>query len=165
MPVLLLVLFLSTGGLWFVIGLFVFPREMPPLWRAIGTVFYAGAMTAFFGVWISRARRRAGGATQLADVQRGLKRGEVPEDADLGRWSATVDDQHRQLRRSLWSGPVIFGVMIVLAIWLALSSTPWWWFGVAYFAGFLLMSVITTSRALAKAEAVREELRRRANGL
>ena len=55
--------------------------------------------------------------------------------------------------------------MIVLAIWLALTSTPWWWFGVAFFVGFLLFSVITTPRALAKAEVVREELRRRANGL
>lgn len=164
-PVVLLVLFLFTGGMWFVIGLVVFPREMPPLWRAIGTVFYAGAMTAVFGVWISRARRRAGGATQLTGVQRGLKRGEVPDDADLGRWSATVEEHHRQLRRSLWFGPVVFGVMIVLALVLALTSTPWWWFGVAFFVGFLLFSVITTPRALAKAEVVREELRRRANRL
>jgi Zn-dependent membrane protease YugP len=98
-------------------------------------------------------------------VQRGLKRGEVPEDADLATWSATVDEHRRQLRRSLWFGPVVFGAMVVLAIWLALTSTPWCWFGVAFFVGFLLFSVITTPRALAKAEVVREELRRRANGL
>lgn len=165
MPVLLPVLFLFAGGLWFVIGLLVSPRDMSLLGRAIGTVFYAGVMTAFFGVWISQARRRAGGATELTDVQRGLQRGEVPEDADLGRWSATVDEHHRQLRRSRWFGPVVFGVMVVLAIWLALTGTPWWWFGVAFFVGFLLFSVITTPRALAKAEVVREELRRRANGL
>ena len=165
MPVLLPVLFLFAGGLWFGIGLLVSPRDMSLLGRAIATVFYAGAMTAFFGVWISQARRRAGGATELTDVQRGLKRGEVPEDADLARWSATVDEHHRQLRRSLWFGPVVFGVMVVLAIWLALTSAPWWWFGVAFFVGFLLFSVITTPRALAKAEVVRDELRRRANGL
>ncbi|MDT0232119.1 hypothetical protein [Curtobacterium sp. BRB10] len=164
MPVLLPVLFLFGGGLWFLIGMFVSPRDMSLLGRAIGAVFYAGAMTAFFGVWISRARRRAGGTTQLTDVQRGLKRGEVPEDADPATWSATVDEHHRQLRRNLWFGPVVFGVMIVLALWLALTSTPWWWFGVAFFVGFLLFSVITTPRALAKAEVVREELRRRATG-
>jgi len=163
MPVLLPVLFLFAGGTWFVIGLLVSPRDMSLLGRVVATVFYAGVMTAFFGVWISRARRRAGGATQLTDVQRGLKRGEVPEDADLGRWSATVEEHHRQLRQSLWSGPVVFGVMIVLALCLALTSTPWWWFGVAIFVAFLLFSVITTPRALAKAEVVREELRRRAN--
>ncbi len=164
MPVLLPVLFLFAGGLWFLIGMFVSPRDMSLLGRAIGAVFYAGAMTAFFGVWISRARRRAGGTTQLTDVQRGLKRGEVPEDADPATWTATVDEHHRQLRRSLWFGPVVFGVMIVLALWLALTSTPWWWFGVAFFVGFLLFSVITTPRALAKAEVVREELSRRATG-
>lgn len=164
MPVLLPVLFLFAGGLWFLIGMFVSPRDMSLLGRAIGAVFYAGAMTAFFGVWISRARRRAGGVTQLTDVQRGLKRGEVPEDADPATWTATVDEHHRQLRRNLWFGPVVFGVMIVLALWLALTSTPWWWFGVAFFVGFLLFSVITTPRALAKAEVVREELRRRATG-
>lgn len=164
MPVLLPVLFLFAGGLWFLIGMFVSPRDMSLLGRAIGAVFYAGAMTTFFGVWISRARRRAGGTTQLTDVQRGLKRGEVPEDADPATWSATVDEHHRQLRRNLWFGPVVFGVMIVLAFWLALTSTPWWWFGVAFFVGFLLFSVITTPRALAKAEVVREELRRRATG-
>lgn len=164
MPVLLPVLFLFAGGLWFLIGMFVSPRDMSLLGRAIGAVFYAGAMTAFFGVWISRARRRAGGTTQLTDVQRGLKRGEVPEDADPATWTATVDEHHRQLRRNLWFGPVVFGVMIVLALWLALTSTPWWWFGVAFFVGFLLFSVITTPRALAKAEVVREELRRRATG-
>ncbi|XNN87313.1 hypothetical protein ACL00T_13230 [Curtobacterium flaccumfaciens] len=164
MPVLLPVLFLFAGGLWFLIGMFVSPRDMSLLGRAIGAVFYAGAMTAFFGVWISRARRRAGGTTQLTDVQRGLKRGEVPEDADPATWTATVDEHHRQLRRSLWFGPVVFGVMIVLALWLALTSTPWWWFGVAFFVGFLLFSVITTPRALAKAEVVREEASRRATG-
>ncbi|MBO9039767.1 hypothetical protein [Curtobacterium flaccumfaciens] len=164
MPVLLPVLFLFAGGLWFLIGMFVSPRDMSLLGRAIGAVFYAGAMTAFFDVWISRARRRAGGTTQLTDVQRGLKRGEVPEDADPATWTATVDEHHRQLRRNLWFGPVVFGVMIVLALWLALTSTPWWWFGVAFFVGFLLFSVITTPRALAKAEVVREELRRRATG-
>lgn len=164
MPVLLPVLFLFAGGLWFLIGMFVSPRDMSLLGRAIGAVFYAGAMTAFFGVWISRARRRAGGTTQLTDVQRGLKRGEVPEDADPATWTATVDEHHRQLRRNLWFGPVVFGVMIVLALWLALTSTPWWWFGVAFFVGFLLFSVITTPRALAKAEVVREELSRRATG-
>ncbi len=155
------ILFVVVGGAWLLIGLVTMPRDQPIAIRLIGTVWYGGVMAAVFGVWIARARRRAGGAAELHTVQQGLRRGEVPEGVDVSAWSATADVQRRQLRRNLWLGPLVFGLMIVLALWLALSQSPVWWFGVVFFVGFLTWSVVSTPRLLRSTERVREELRRR----
>lgn len=156
-----LLMFLLTGGLWYLLGLVTMP-EGSLVGRLVGTVFYAGVMTVFFAVWAARARRQAGGAHELHRIQQATRRGEVPPGADVGAWTAAVEAQYRLLRRNLWMGPLVFISMLLLTAWLAITQASYWWFGVAFFAAFSVATFVSTPRTLRKVTRMRSELSRRA---
>jgi hypothetical protein len=164
MPVLLPVLFVVLAALWLGIGYVVFPADQPLVVRLIGTLFYAGAMTVFFGMYIARARRRSGGSSELARMQRALKSSEVPADVPLEPWITTFEQWNREHRRNRWFGPVVFGTMTVLGVGLALSQNAIWWCGVVFFVGILVWTIISTRRALRTIPVVLDELRHRPAG-
>ncbi|KAA9089587.1 hypothetical protein [Microbacterium radiodurans] len=156
-------MFIVLGGVWFLGGLLAGPALLH--WgRLMGALVYASVMTAFFTFWIARARRRAGGTVELARIGRSVHTGQVPADVDVPAWVAAVEVQHRQLRRNLSMGPVVFGLMIVLSLWLAVAQSPYWLFGTAFFVAFLIYSAIDTPRNLRKVAVVRDELVRRRSG-
>lgn len=154
------VLFVLTGGAFFALQLLLSPEGSVLGW-GIGSLFYAAAMSASFGLLIARARRRAGGSEELERMRRAYRTGDVPLDADLPTWSAEAERQERLLRRNRWSGPLVFGLFTLLGIWLALTESPFWWAFVAFFIGLGVVGAATTPRGLRKIEGMREQLRRR----
>jgi hypothetical protein len=161
LPALLVVLFVVTGALWFGIGVVVMPGDQPVLVRLIGAVFYAGAMTAVFGFMIARARRLAGGVTDLAEMRAAFKTGSVPPNADPGRWVPTYEKWERQYRLNRWFGPVTFIAFTALTAWLALSEGPVWWLFAVFFVAAMIWSTVDSWRGFAKVTAMLGELRRR----
>lgn len=157
---LVAVLFVLTGGLFFVLQLLLSPEGSVLGW-GIASLFYAAGMSAVFGFVIARARHRAGGPEQLERMRRAYQTGDIPPDADLSTWSADAERQERLLRRNRWFGPLVFGLFTLLGIWLALTDSPFWWAMVALFVGFGVVGVATTPRSLRKVARVQEELRRR----
>jgi membrane protein implicated in regulation of membrane protease activity len=154
------VMFLLTGGMFFALQLLFSPEKSVLGW-GIASLFYAASMSAVFGLLIARARRRAGGPEQLERMRRAYRTGDVPLDADLPTWSAEAERQERLLLRNRWFGPLVFGLLALLGIWLALTESPFWWASVAFFAGFGVVGAATTPRGLRKVARVQEELRRR----
>jgi hypothetical protein len=162
MPVLLPVLFVVLGALWLGIGYVVFPADQPLVARLIGTLFYAGAMTVFFGVYIGRARRRSGGPSELVRMQRAMKSGVVPADVATEPWTAMFEQWHRQYRRTRWLGPAFFGVMTLLVVALALTQSAIWWIGLVFLLGVLVVTTIDVRRGLRTIPVVLDELHHRA---
>jgi hypothetical protein len=161
LPALVVVLFVVTGALWFGIGVIVMPDDQPVLVRLIGTIFYAGAMTAVFGLMIVRARRLAGGVTDLAEMRAALKAGSIPPAVDPGRWVPTFEKWERQYRLNRWFGPVTFIAFTALTAWLALSEGPVWWPFAVFFVAAMIWSTVDSWRGFAKVTAMLGELRRR----
>lgn len=161
LPVLLPVLFVLLAVLWFGIQFVTRPARQDVGALAIGSVVYAGLMTAFFGIAIARTRRRAGGADEVSRIRRAVKTGAVPPDADPAIWTPELERVQRQYRRTRWFGPVVFVLATALGIWLALTDGPVWWLFVAVFVGFLVWGVVDTRRALRRLPPMLEDLRQR----
>lgn len=160
--VLLPVLFVTTGGSWWALGLVAFPGERPLAAHVLVATAFGGVMTVVFGLLIARARRRAGSAGELALMGRAARTGEVPVGADLRRWTTTFEDWRRQHRRTRWLSPVVFGVLVLDAVWLASTASPVWWAFVVFFVVALVATVVDGARRMPVLEAVLAELRRRA---
>ncbi len=60
-------------------------------------------------------------------------------------------------------GPLVLILGLLLALSLAVTEAPYWWFGVAFFGAFLLANVVSTPRSLRGATQMRDELSRRTN--
>jgi len=161
LPALLVVLFVVTGALWFGIGVIVMPGDQPVLVRLIGTIFYAGVMTAVFGFMIARARRLAGGVTDLAEMRAAFKAGSIPPGVEPGRWVPTFEKWERQYRLNRWFGPVTFVAFAALTAWLALSEGPVWWLFTVFFVAAMIWSAVDSWRGSAKVTVMLAELRRR----
>ncbi|MGU3409691.1 hypothetical protein ACLBWP_06250 [Microbacterium sp. M1A1_1b] len=161
LPVLLPVMFLVAGGAYFVIGLATTGGREGFVGRLVSAVFYAAGLTAVLGVLIARLRRRAGGAAELSRIQRSVKTGSVPPDADPTNWVPSLERLQRQSRRNRWLGPLVFGSATVLAVWLAVTSGPVWWLFVVAFVGFFAWTTFETRRALRTLPVMLAELRGR----
>lgn len=161
MRVLLPVLFVLMGGGWFAIMLVTMPYPVPIVVRILSAVFYAGAMTAFFGVWIGRQRRLAGGPDRLQSIGRSFRSGNMPADADPSTWRPLIEHWQQQFRRQRWFAPLVFLPMTALGVWLALTDAPFWWAAVVLFVGMLVWSLVDTPRRLRTADAMLAELDRR----
>lgn len=157
--VLLPLLFVLTALLWLGIGFVVMPGDQPLVARLIGAVFYAGAMTAFFGVFISRARRRAGGADELSRMQAAVKTGALPPDADSSTWIPTFEKWQNQYRTMRWLSPVMFMALIALSLWLASTADPIWLVFAVFFLAALIWTTIDAWRGYGKLTRMLHELR------
>jgi TctA family transporter len=161
LPVLLPVLFVLLAVLWFGIQFVTRPARQDVGALVIGSVVYAGLMTAFFGIGIARTRRRAGGADEVSRIRRAVKTGVVPPGVDPATWTPELERARRQYRRNRWFGPVVFVLATALGVWLAVTDGPVWWVFVALFVGFLAVSLVDTQRSLRRLTPMLEDLRQR----
>ena len=158
---LLPVLFVFTAAFWLGVGVIVMPSEQPLVARLIGTVFYAGAMTAFFGLAIKRARRGAGGVDELSRMQAAVKAGAVPPDVDTSTWIPMLERWQTQSRRTRWLAPVMFTGFIALSLWLAATAGPVWFVFGLFFLALLIVSTVSAWRGYDKLTRMLDELRSR----
>jgi len=158
---LLPVVFVLLAAMWLGIGVVVMPDDQPLLARVIGTVLYAGLMTVFFGVVISRARRTAGGADELSRMQAATKAGAVPPDVEPATWIPMLEKWQSQNRRDRWLAPVTFVGCLAVSIWLA-STTGWAWLVFTlFFVVALISSTIGARRSSARLTRMLGDLRSR----
>lgn len=158
---LLPLLFVLLAALWLGIGVVVMPAEQPVIARLISTVVYAGAMTAFLGVVISRARRRAGGVDELSRMQAAVKAGALPLDVDSSTWIPMPEKWRDQNRRSRWLAPVVFTGFIALSLWLASTAGPVWFVLALVFLALLIVSTVSAWRGYDRLTRILDELRHR----
>ena len=158
---LLPVVFVLLAAMWLGVGVVVMPADQPLLARVIGTVLYAGLMTVFFGVVISRARWAAGGVDELSRMQAATKAGAVPPDVEPATWIPMLEKWQNQNRRARWLSPVAFTGSLALSVWLA-STTGWIWLVVSlFFVVALVSSMIGPRRSSARLTRMLSELRSR----
>jgi hypothetical protein len=107
-----------------------------------------GAICGAFLGWILRRRLErlldsvgeASDEVRVRVASRGTLLGPPPEDPEARAATARlIDSQLAQVRRRRWSGPALHLVFIGLLAWQAVVSSPWWWLGVAFFAGSLVL--------------------------
>lgn len=87
-----------------------------------------------------------------SELRRAVRRGEVP--ADPARRAAAhrvVLLQLGLLDRQRWLRRLLFPALLLLAGWLAVTDSPWWWAAAALFAVGLVGSELTV-RALRRRE-------------
>ncbi|WP_267424046.1 MULTISPECIES: hypothetical protein [unclassified Curtobacterium] len=161
LPALLPIMFVVVGGLYFLIGLAGDSSHEHVLARLIGALFYATGMTVVFGILIAVRRRKAGGADAVTAMQRTIRTGAVPADADTATWIPELERYRVRYRRNRWVVPVVFVLFAVTCVTLAISAGPVWWLFLVLFAGLCVYSVWETRRALRNLDASLEELRRR----
>lgn len=167
-PPLLLALILAVtfGGLWWI--LIVAIGLQPIGWVSVIGAAVAGAV---FGVsmtlYIVRQRKRTGGPHNLAALNRALKTGKLPPDADRRTWESLVD--HRAKQQVFWGrvGPFEFGLFAVLGLYLALTDArgAWfWWLEAVGMAAFAVFSPISSRRQVTKLKELRRQLDARETG-
>jgi len=143
LQVLLPLFFVFMASLWLGIGFVVMPGDQPLVVRLIGTVFYAGAMTAFFGVAISRARRSAGSVDELSRMAAALKAGAVPLDVDASTWIPMLEKWQNLNRVTRWLAPALFTGMGALSLWLASTAGPIWFAFTVFFLAALVFTTVS----------------------
>lgn len=161
LAVLLPIVFVVVGGVYFVLGLVDGAGHINLIVRAAGSVFYAAVMTAFLGFVIARRRRKAGGARAVSAMQRTIRTGDVPDDVDTATWTAELERYRVRYRRNRWSVPVMFGVFVLLCVYLAVSVSAVWWLFLAFFIAVSAYSLWETRRALRNLDRALDELGRR----
>ena len=121
--------------------------------RSVGSVLWSGAVGGLvFGAMAgpSMARERALERAAMGDVPpsrlsavyRAAKRGPVPDDpAERGSAARLATLQLAEVRRGHRWSVLGFVVATLLSATYALASSPWWWFGVPFFAAQLAGSL------------------------
>ncbi|KTR03629.1 hypothetical protein [Curtobacterium luteum] len=161
LPVLLPIMFVVVGGVYFGIGFLTDPTRVNVGARLVGALFSAVTMTVVFGIVIGVRRRRAGGADAVTDMQKTMRTGVVPDDVDTGRWTSELERYQRQWLRNRWLAPVVFGLFSVLSVVMAVSAGPVWLLFLVFFLGFLVFTMWQTRRGLRNTERALAELGRR----
>ncbi|QWS33780.1 hypothetical protein [Curtobacterium aetherium] len=159
-PVLMLLTGLPFGAFWFLWTTFTMPGA-PVLARVVGALVTGAVFGVVFGLWVGRQVQAAGPAVRDRSFARARRTGVVPADADLLAWRQALEHQRAQHERQRWSGPLVFVAATALALWLALTDSPYWWFGVALFVGFLVAFLLSTPRVLRRTRTMLAELDRR----
>jgi hypothetical protein len=74
-------------------------------------------------------------------------RGPVPADPDVRAAAARIGTRQADLmtRQRAWAAP-FFALMTAGACWLAVTGTPWWWAGAAFFLGLGAFQLIAPGR-------------------
>ncbi len=120
---------------------------------------------AFFGVvmgsWVGRVRRAHGDVARRPAFGRAVRTGTLPPDADTAEWRQALLARQRLHRPLRWTAPVLYVPATALAVWLAVTGQPVFWFGAALFVAALVATVVTTPRVLRNTATLLAELDRR----
>jgi hypothetical protein len=161
LPALLPVMFVLLAAIWFGIQFVTRSAHQDVGALLIGSVLYAGMMTAFFGIAIARRRRAAGGADAVASMARTIKTGQLPGDADAATWKPELERYRVRYRRNRWAVPVMCVVFAALCVYLAVPDQPVWWAFLVVFAAFCAYAMWETRRALRNLDTALAELQQR----
>ncbi len=125
---------------------------------AIPGIFFGAVMGPVFARRNRRFRDAAGDISRdhLLRVAKLARRGPVPEDPQLRRAARRVALDHRDqlLGQRPWALPFA-GLLLALAVWLALSSgeqAPFWWLAAAFFLVLLVTPTLMARRLARRAE-------------
>lgn len=113
------------------------------------------------GFWLGRTRRGYGSEVRRPEFNRAVRRGVVPPDVDVDEWRRALTHHQRQYRPLRWVAPVLYLPMTALAVWLAVTGQPLFWFGAAVFVALFVITVATTPRTLRNTDSMLVELDRR----
>jgi hypothetical protein len=155
-------------GVYFGAGMTVFTHfQQSVSWTAamvggmIGGVFFGAVM----GPLVTRLHRKglaAGGdlpARDLRVASRAVMRGPVPLDSDIRTAAARLArlqlDQYSG--RRLWLGVILFGTLTLLAAFLALTESPWWWIEFPIFLAFGALNVMLPRHLRRRLEILSQE--------
>jgi len=125
--------------------------------RLVGASFFGGVMTAL----VAWQRRRSGGAGTLVQINKAIKTGIVPEDAEPAIWVPALETRRRQNERARWLNPAIFGLFTILGIWL-ITQEPTdvvLWALIAFFIAIAIFSVIQVPKTVKKIDVILAQLR------
>jgi hypothetical protein len=135
----------------------IFFQRVPLGFSLVAAPFEALLFGGFMGLFLARARRALGGVDTANELTRAIKGGRVPEGVDTIGWVAALNWRKRQSKTTLWLGPVFFGVLALLDVWLALSA-PIWWLLVVVFVVFAVYTPLASARDLRRIETVHPQL-------
>ncbi|WP_146240213.1 hypothetical protein [Curtobacterium sp. MCSS17_008] len=124
---------------------------------AIAGAFYG----TFMGIWLGRTRRGYSGPARRPDFDRAVRSGTVPAEVKIDEWRRALQHHRAQHRPLRWSVPALYSPMTALAIWLAVTSQPLFWFGAAFFVAVFVLTAVTTPRVLHNTSAMLAALDRR----
>lgn len=127
--------------------------------RLVSAAVFGGLMTAVS----ARQRRRSGGAENVTRINRALKTGVVPEDAEPSIWVSTLERRRRQNRQARWLNPLVFGLFTLLGVYLFAQEPgdPVAWIFLALFLAMTIVSVVLVPRTLRRIEALLAQLESR----
>jgi len=146
--------------LWFALT-FITTPELGLGARALVSGVVGALYGCGMGFWLGRTRRGYGGAARRPEFGRAVRRGTVPADVDVAEWRRAVEQHQRQYRPLRWAAPALYVPMTALAVWLAVTGQPLFWFGVGFFLFVGVLTVIVTPRVLRRTDAMLAELERR----
>jgi hypothetical protein len=143
--------FLATYG----IGLLDKSARLDPsdaLIRVGGSVLFGGVMTALTA-W---QRRRNGGLHTLVRMNKAIKSGTVPEDAEPSLWVPALQRRRRQNEQVRWFSPIVFGLFTILGIWLITQEPDnvIAWIITVLFVAIAIYSVVQSRMMVAKIDVV-----------
>lgn len=124
--------------------------------RVFAAAIFGGLMTGF----VAWQRRRSGGVGTLLEINRALKAGSVPEDAEPSIWLPALQLRRRQNERARWLNPVVFGLFTLLGVWLITQKPtdiiPW--VICAFFIAMGIFSVLQVPRTVTKIDTLLAQL-------
>ncbi|MFS4505876.1 hypothetical protein ACMA46_06520 [Clavibacter sp. Sh2141] len=157
------VMFLLSTAIFFVMRTVfdAFAREdlLDPLLTGIRlvTAMLFGALMAFV---LGRQRRRSGGTSTNAEIQRAMTTGRLPADADPAVWMPALEWRRAQLRRSVWALiPLAAFVLLGIVIVLTDPATPTGWLVLVVFLAVGAFSIAQTRRAVPRVDDLLRQLR------
>lgn len=127
--------------------------------RALLSVMVGVLYGIVMGMWLGWTRRAHGRAGRRPDFSTAVRRGTVPSDVD--EWRRALLSRRQQYRPLRWVAPVLYLPMTALAVWLAVTGQPFFWFGAAFFIVVFVVTVVTTPRMLRNTTTMLAELERR----
>jgi hypothetical protein len=116
-----------------------------------------------FGWWSYRqsvrARERLGtlGPDAVRAAWKATRRGVAPQDPEVrAAVLGLIEDQRALLRRQRVLHWVLWPLMTALAVWLALTESPWWWLAVPLGGVLFVAGLVTPERLERRAQVLRQ---------
>ena len=148
------------AGAWFG-ATFITTPELSVGPRALLSIIVGAFYGIFMGIWVGRTRRAHGRVGQRPEFSKAVRQGTIPSDVNIADWRRALQSRHEQYRPLRWLAPVLYLPMTALAIWLAVTGQPLFWFGAAFFIAIFIITVVTTPRVLRNTATMLTELDRR----
>lgn len=127
--------------------------------RLATAAVFGGVMTAVS----ARQRRRSGGIENITKINRSLKTGIVPEDAEPAIWIPVLQRRLRQNRQARWMNPLVFGLFTLLGVYL-LTQEPGQvipWIITVFFVAAGVLTVVLVPRTIRRINALLAQLESR----